>query len=787
MEGPMSLTLLSEKILHHAVNPRLIAYCPSMDLLALVSTDQQVLVYRFNGQRVFGVTQKSGKLRVEDVRWKPNGQLLAISWSDGTVRLVSAESSKTVHQFAACDQDSAGITCMGWASNNTGRESNSGPAGKSKAWTDILTTDDSLFGEKKPLDLPQDLAHIDIESSLPKLSVLAAGGTSEDVFSSRASLDALFRPLDPSENNTVDVMMIGTKEGSIHLTIYDSFVVGSFNCPISIDGIPSPSLAMHVALQPYSTHNLIMQSQEDGNLYFIPMDLRFISASSDYLALLASRSTALQNLLRYIHQVQALMFSEFKTTQELPGRFLSNINETLAEDRDRNIVQALYHSVATGHTFPAVREWLVDELAERGHKRWEKAVVTGLEGLRKLVHENMLPALERCSVILSRLSGIAKFQSTDDSIGYTSKQISQIMDIVACLHLVASKILIQVVDELELFGTFSAWLRYEIDRLASEASSSANDDQADKEASIDHGKVLLYLETVMTRNPLGVFLDDTTDEDKKDWAKIGGNEPVFGLLVKELRKQESGHPYLKALPRVEILCNLLSQHASSVFSQIADGEKRNVLFGQAVKLGTAYTGRLTDMRMQAISPTSFFNYIVFVPRDEESIVHVVRIELYIEKGVSMHRAIIASSLRVGDGVIKDVKILDDETMLLLWESEGLISLLDIPYKSPEPAKGPTGDSDRSQRSHVSFLPTIQYPEPTIISNEELLKAARFKLSLEDAFVPTTMEIRAAQDRRSGQGSRRLVLLSQDRLRYKIFRIPDVDHEGVVNNDVAMRE
>jgi anaphase-promoting complex subunit 4 len=59
------------------------------------------------------------------------------------------------------------------------------------------------------------------------------------------------------------------------------------------------------------------------------------------------------------------MVNEWKATQDLPGKFLRNINETLGEKGNRDLVQALYHSVATGHTFPAVREWLVDELSER--------------------------------------------------------------------------------------------------------------------------------------------------------------------------------------------------------------------------------------------------------------------------------------------------------------------------------------------------------------------------------------------------------------------------------------
>lgn len=67
------LELLGEKTLHQTVNPKLLVYCPSMDLIALGSTDQQVLIYRLNGQRVYGAAQKVNTLRVEKINWKPNG------------------------------------------------------------------------------------------------------------------------------------------------------------------------------------------------------------------------------------------------------------------------------------------------------------------------------------------------------------------------------------------------------------------------------------------------------------------------------------------------------------------------------------------------------------------------------------------------------------------------------------------------------------------------------------------------------------------------------------------
>jgi anaphase-promoting complex subunit 4 len=210
----------------------------------------------------------------------------------------------------------------------------------------------------------------------------------------------------------------------------------------------------------------------------------------------------------------------------------------------------------------------------------------------------MLPALDRCSVILSRFSGIAKFQGPNDTVGFSSHQVGLIIDTVACLHLVSSKILIQVVDELDLFAAFSTWLRYEIDRLASDSSTSPKDDELEKEASLDHSKVLLYLQTCMNTSPLEVYLGENTSEDyNTGWPQAEQGLPMFDLLDKQLQKQERGLTYMKALPRLELLGKFLSRQAKVIFSQIAEAEKRNVLFGKPKIVGVPENNGIMDMRL----------------------------------------------------------------------------------------------------------------------------------------------------------------------------------------------
>ncbi len=109
------------------------------------------------------------------------GQLLAIAWSDGSVRLISAETSKVVHQFTTGVQPGqvSGITCMRWATNFMSKTSSAMRLGKASDPWEGLADDVTLFSSDKPtLDLPRDLALIDIEGALPKLSTLPSAGGS---------------------------------------------------------------------------------------------------------------------------------------------------------------------------------------------------------------------------------------------------------------------------------------------------------------------------------------------------------------------------------------------------------------------------------------------------------------------------------------------------------------------------------------------------------------------------------------------------------------------------------
>ncbi len=65
---------LAEKVVQPAINPKHLAYCPTMDLIALATVDEQVQVYRLNGQKVFSVQSRDSSIKIGRIKWKPNGK-----------------------------------------------------------------------------------------------------------------------------------------------------------------------------------------------------------------------------------------------------------------------------------------------------------------------------------------------------------------------------------------------------------------------------------------------------------------------------------------------------------------------------------------------------------------------------------------------------------------------------------------------------------------------------------------------------------------------------------------
>ncbi|POS76498.1 hypothetical protein DHEL01_v205107 [Diaporthe helianthi] len=783
------LGLFSQSSFPAPVSRELLACSPTVNLVATVVSANTLTIGRGQGEVVSSTTDRAHAIQA--LCWRPDGQFLAVARNDGTVQLLGVENIKAVHRInvsqqpADPDAEPEPIVYVAWARNLTGKrhfgtdyDMASKLRGLGLSLAGELGQGDSRGSRPDDLvDLPHALTFLEIDTSLPKISPLpVSGGTGDDmfVFSTTASLESMFAPLKPEDSDRVDIMVAGTKDGCVHLSIYDSFPIGTFRIPIKQGPSPNSSqveggyqLCLHAAHQDVSTHALFLRQNGEEpvkHLYLVPMDLRFVSYSPVNLSLLASKTTTLQKLLRYMKQAQTHIVNEWSSTRELPSRFLSFIQEDLQEMESgpTNIVQALYHTVLTGHVHRPVREWLVDGIADRGHKRWEKAVIAGLENLRNLVHENMLPAIERCTLILSRLSGIARFHEDEDHVGFTNIEITRLVDILSALNLICHRILLITMEELELFRIFSSWVRLTIDRVS---STAVPDDLMEKEALLDPAKILRYIERYLVSSPMAIHFAKVPKGDwDEDWQRMQDCSAVSDELDKQLKLQDAGKSCTKGLAKMAFVVDLLTMKAEGVFKNIAEAEKRSVRFGQALKLELARetssleTFAAVDTRMCSVPKPNGVDgvtYTAVIP-----LVAIFEAKIEIINGISSAPSMALYQIPCLDpgsgGRIIDVKFLDDNILLALSHSKGgKPNLLRILFRPVDP-QHQTNQSGMAKVSGGAPHPPVREMEfPQDIG----------------PFVPIRMEVMQASDARGGVPAR-VCLLGKDGVTYKVFSLPE---------------
>ncbi|KAL8715523.1 MAG: hypothetical protein Q9220_000859 [cf. Caloplaca sp. 1 TL-2023] len=792
-EEEAGLTLLGRKTMSSLINPNQAGYCPTMDLLALGTADEHVHVFRSNGQRVFGVSRRGSRERITALTWKPDGKVF-LSLLEFEVLDVQdcrpAHTGKVMYEKSYLPSLQIPISCLGWASNATdplARTKDTAKPGLSATLDDVISSYNEANHQPNVPDLPTELAFIDIASVLPKLSTLPIGGSEGDIFSSRASLDTLFKPLSATVADYADVLVAGYLNGSIHLSMSEHFSIGTFDLKDAHPNLSGSKPFHHCSHPMFTTHALLVSTklEECEEISLLPFDLRFISNGSRHLALLASKVTEMHNLLRYLHQTHEQISAEIRASQDLPSKFMRNINEALLEKSDSTWIQAAYHLVVTGHCFPEVKEWLVGDLGERNHKRWDRAVNTGYENVRRLTHESLLPALDRFSVLISRLRGLSRFHSSDSLLGLSTVGLDAILDSVNCLQLLSHQLLKCAGSELQQFGAFSSWLRHEIEKQGASPTSASAQEIAEKDMGFDHISILKYIQGAMTDSRMPLY---SGVPDSQTQQAIGGDGHLLFDLYREALKDNTidGHPP-KRLPGLGTVLSHLQNQADSLFESISDSQRKNIHLGFPIHLGA---GRSTcvDMRMNGDMVNKPLIYVAMSPSPKEHHIKIFRIELAIENGVSSTETVQYACIPLNAAFVRDLKFVDDEHLMLAIISQDSGSSHST--ETYDDAESILPDTARLTR--ISYTPKASSGEglkfhkipsgsrqgrdgqndmEVSAAGDEMPMATIYRFASGKVFMPQFLAVNSCG------GNKRVCVVSEDRLHYTQFDMNRSDELG----------
>ncbi|KIW88242.1 uncharacterized protein Z519_11353 [Cladophialophora bantiana CBS 173.52] len=676
---------------------------------------------------------KSGGGNVRAVAWRRDGQILAIACADGSLSLINTFTGKIAHRISSQNQKPTPSTSSPVPSQTqTLRRSSRIPSFPSSQATPIRRTITTIawtkhFVDPSPTtvrshlnapnstvsldqilslradvdrllqlksDLPRELSSIDVEVSLPKLATLPPTGlgADDDVFSSRASVDVLFHggsTTGSSGVGGVDALLVGSSDAdggcNVQLRVFDSFEIGTVDLKGLLPSGPAVGSALRVMRMeshPFmSAVFLIMEQlpkdEAESSLHLLSLDLSFIPQTGRNLPLVARKVSQLGNLLRYISQVRTQLVAEIKAAFDLPGRFLRNINESLAErDEDADFIYAAHHLAVTGVCEPKLKEWLVDEVGDRGLKRWENAVGDCLEVVRRMTSECLLPALERSLVVLSRLDGLAKFGPTSSKLGLDEKNIKRVTETIDALGILGEDLLLDVVVETREFAAFIKWLKWECEVEAMEEGSERAEEM--RESWTGEGELRLVLDYVggaIKESRLKKYLL----EERK--AQEGGmvassDDSDLGFYTEYVKRRASGSRG-NSMPTVGELVDRLQRQCDAVFAQIAETLRKSILSSYLLELPRQCSGENMDVRVipDEIDPSLYRLFVLCKDREEKAHLQQVVVKLQRGGAKGVQHTMGSKSLAIPNvHEILDAKFVDDDAFLVLAETSSDVKL-----------------------------------------------------------------------------------------------------------------
>ncbi|KAF2396006.1 hypothetical protein EJ06DRAFT_585544 [Trichodelitschia bisporula] len=738
-------------------SPKTIAVCPAMDLVAVADHDHSMTVYRFNGQPAFTLPRRSKQGEITCMAWKFNGQYLVMGWSDGLVEVIAAETGSVMQHFRQVAADGSvdrrGVTCIGWGINaidvpkfkaRTGddvahpfpasAEVNVLKALPLEDWAtgkapidieDFLDREPDLFALDMDPELPDKLARMDVTFLFPKLPALPAilrpqqglDSATTEMFSNQAALDMVLHTQQPLNFDAVDSMIWGQGDGSLRVVLYDSLSLGAVELP---DEWKNKDIRHHHhAWHPYSsTHWFLSEGKnQEGKLstLMFPLTLGILRNSGNYIHHIESKTAQLETLVLYVRESLFALNYYWKSAKELPSRLKENMEEDLVEKEEADLIAQLYELACAGHCGPTLKEWLVVHMGDRNLKRWDHAMTTGYNKVTELLRDTLIPALDRCQMLLDSLKGLAIYHADSPFFNVPLEYFETSTNVIRCMRLIASHALLVVSQERTEYAIYAKWIRGEFVRLSSNTPPMTEPEPLDLEL------LLNYLEQ-LGNSKMDVFIQ--ANEKLEKLEKLDKSDyDVVSAVVLEIAKGEEPDRQNRIL-NLHTHFEVWSRESQKLVGQITTWQRESSMLGKPIVLKTGawrpWASRIRMVFEKLESSSDMTTYALVNAEDDRDQLHVFRTvhsDIY-ENTTSIHRQQVGI-WRTGGPKIIDLDFIDDDECLVLVKEANEPRYHIMSCRFREPFVGPDiMDFDDNIEWEIHNHPVLYTHEARISTNED---------------------------------------------------------------------
>jgi anaphase-promoting complex subunit 4 len=130
----------------------------------------------------------------------------------------------------------------------------------------------------------------------------------------------------------------------------------------------------------------------------------------------------------------------------------------------------------------------------------------------ELIKENLIPAVDRCTIILSNLQGLAQYHEHSPAFDVPVSSFLILLDITRCIRLISHHVLLICSREYQCFAAFSKWLRYVIEMQSADPNSAVGEEIIDRDPGVDYSLLLSYIKGAMVQTDIDLFIGNPSTE-----------------------------------------------------------------------------------------------------------------------------------------------------------------------------------------------------------------------------------------------------------------------------------
>ncbi|CAH1783044.1 unnamed protein product [Owenia fusiformis] len=414
-------------------------WSPKMDLVALATVLGEVVLHRLSWQKVWTLAPPGEEIKVRGLAWRPDGKVLAVGYSTGTVQLCDVENSDCIHSITLPH----GITCLQWvAEQNLNDESNA-----SQSENYCADTSDTFLPKLQPLN---------------KSYGTIAKGQSEDNVEDGKKLKG---------QTELNVLVIGNTLGTISLYAYGIFPVATIDMTSAtntkIGNVYCGGLSQDLRLLTLMVETLQGDAQT-SDISILSIDTSLLASRHRELRILALKFGQILTLLSYAQATIRQMKEAWEDILLEMDTKLRKFAEEKYKLVSGTVSNDFLELLMFGTPSSELQSFLLHELTEKGLKKLGHSIETSYSNIQKLVLKHLQSVGQSLVYYLTELKGMSLWYDRFGVLGLSPQCIQDALN-AAGTFMLKSVELQQVIDgSMKNFKAFFRWLYVVIQRLSNE-------------------------------------------------------------------------------------------------------------------------------------------------------------------------------------------------------------------------------------------------------------------------------------------------------------------------------